>query len=99
VESLLREHTHSLNKEREAATHLRAELAERPTNSEFIDLKKQLKVLHKVAFHLTDEDDNNEELGEEEESESKYGDADISYGTESVIYNTFFIRISKHSIE
>jgi homeobox protein cut-like len=51
-----RESTQLLAKERDQLSRLRQELAERPLKEDYILAKRQLRLLQKVTFHLSDDD-------------------------------------------
>lgn len=55
-DSSLRDATSQLNKEREAISSLRQELADRPNKEEHISLKRHFKTLQRIVFNLQDDD-------------------------------------------
>lgn len=57
LESAAREATQALSREREAASKLRQELAERPSKDDIKAVRRQLKMLQRVAFNAEDDDD------------------------------------------
>lgn len=59
-ESLSRELSAQLSRERDAASKLRQELVARPLPEDFVALKRQLKVLQKAAFNIQEEDEDPE---------------------------------------
>jgi len=56
LEASNREHVQSLQKEREALQRARQELAERPSKEEFLSVRKQLKMVQKIAFNVQDDE-------------------------------------------
>lgn len=57
LEVSLREAAANLVKEREILSRIRQELAERPTKEDMRGVRKQLRMLQRVAFNVEDEDD------------------------------------------
>jgi regulator of replication initiation timing len=60
-EALLREQSAVIAKEKESADKIRQELADRPSRTEYITLRRRLQIVQKIAFHsssVDDEDDN-----------------------------------------
>jgi len=68
AEAALREASQQLSRERDAATQLRQELASRPSKEEFLDFKRQLRVLHRIAFNVQDD--------QMDEAQQAFGDSD-----------------------
>lgn len=56
LESLNREHAQALQKEREMLQRTRLELAERPSKEEFVGMRRQLKMVQKIAFNVQDDE-------------------------------------------
>lgn len=57
LESKHRETVQLLSREREALGKIKLELAERPTHDDLSSLKRQIKMLQRVAFNATEDDD------------------------------------------
>ena len=57
LESKHRETVQHLSREREALGKIKLELAERPTHDDLSSLKRQIKMLQRVAFNATEDDD------------------------------------------
>lgn len=57
LESKHRETVQLLSREREALGKVKLELAERPTHDDLSSLKRQIKMLQRVAFNATEDDD------------------------------------------
>jgi homeobox protein cut-like len=57
VESSLRETTQHLARERDQLAKTRQELAERPTFDDLLAVKRQLRMLQRVAFNVEEDDD------------------------------------------
>ena len=57
LEGKHRETTQLLSREREALGKVRLELAERPTKDDLVSLRRQLKMLQRVAFNVQEDDD------------------------------------------
>lgn len=58
LESSIRDSAQQLAREKEYAAKLKLELSERPTKMELMNIKKQLKTIQKIVFHVEDEDDD-----------------------------------------
>ena len=56
LESVHREVTQQLAREKEAHSKVKLELAERPTKDDLLSVRRQLKMLQRVAFNVEDED-------------------------------------------
>lgn len=56
MDALSREHVQMLSKERETIHQMKQELAKRPSREQYAAVKKQLKVVQKIAFNVADED-------------------------------------------
>lgn len=56
LEGQLREVSQQLAREKEALAKVRLELAERPTKDDLVSVRRQLKMLQRVAFNVEDED-------------------------------------------
>lgn len=56
LEATVREVTQQLGKEREQAARYKAELADRPSREDYLAVRKQLKMVTKIAFNVQDED-------------------------------------------
>ena len=61
----IRELTQLLNKEKEINMKLQEEIKVRPSRSEYMAVRRQLRTVTKIAFNVQDEDDGGE--GDEEE--------------------------------
>jgi homeobox protein cut-like len=57
IEGKHREALQLLSREREALGKVKLELAERPTKEDLLSLRRQVKILQKVAFNAQEEDD------------------------------------------
>ena len=56
LEASNREHVQLLQKEKDSHQRARQELAERPTKEEFLSVRKQLKMVQKIAFNVQDDE-------------------------------------------
>lgn len=56
LESLNREQAQALQKERGDLQRARQELAERPSKEEFVAVRRQLKMVQKIAFNVQDDE-------------------------------------------
>jgi hypothetical protein len=56
LEATCRELTQQAAKEKEQAQRCRQDLLERPSREEFIAMRKQLRMVTKIAFNVQDED-------------------------------------------
>lgn len=61
-EHILRDMTQQLTREKDQVTRLKMDLAERPLKEDYITVKRQLKLLQKVTFHLEDDDDDSNDV-------------------------------------
>jgi homeobox protein cut-like len=68
MDAMLRESTQHVNRERESLARVKQELAERPTREDMTALKKQLKMLQKIAFNVEDEEHDDMDAGTNPES-------------------------------
>lgn len=56
LEASNREYVQTLQKEKEALQKARQELSERPSREEFLAVRRQLKMVQKIAFNVQDDD-------------------------------------------
>ena len=62
LDAALRESTAALSKEREALQRVRQELEQRPTREEYVAVRRQLKMVQKIAFNVQDEEEEDNEV-------------------------------------